>query len=115
MSSKYIIEGSQIIPAGTSAAISQTSHLLVVDQLDKLYFHIAFTSPASGSFTLLVQNGKQDTPYALSISGGLNISNETDVEIRLDEVPFTQCTLVWNPTAGTGTMTATATGKALGS
>lgn len=113
MSSKQVIEGFKVLSAADATA-SQTSLETTVDRVDKIAYHVVFSSANSGTFTVEAKNGKDDSYFTLNFGSALTIAAETDVQILLNECPFTLVRLKWVPSAGAGTMTARINTKTLG-
>ena len=97
-----------------AATGSLTSSETDVSQLDKASIHCLFSTANSGTFTVEAKNGDSDTWYELNFGSPLTITTETDVQILLNEMPFTRIRLKWVPSAGAGTLTATITSKTVG-
>jgi hypothetical protein len=113
MSRKHVIQGFAVLD-GAAATSNQTSAETAVDMTDKMSYHVVFSASNSGTFTVEAKNGDKDSWYALNFGSALTISSETDVQIILNECPFTKIRLKWVPSAGSGTMTARVTTKSVG-
>jgi len=97
-----------------AAGSNQTSAATNVEQIDKLSIHCLFSAAASGTFVVQARNGSSDSWYNLVFGAALTITSETDVQILLNECPFTDIRLLWAPSSASGTLTATLTMKSVG-
>lgn len=113
MGRKSVVHGHKMLDA-VSASASQTSESTNVEQVDKLSIHCLFTVASSGTFVVQARNGKTDSWYDLNFGAALTITSETDVQILLNECPFTDIRLKWTPSSASGTLTASLTMKAVG-
>jgi hypothetical protein len=113
MSRKNVVHGYKMLNA-VDSSIVQTSGATNVEQMDKLGIHALFSSASSGTFKVQARNGASDGWFDLNFGSSMTISNETDVQIILNECPFTDIRLVWTPSSSTGTLTASLTMKAVG-
>jgi hypothetical protein len=104
---------------GVSAASPQTSVKTNVEQLDSASIHVKFSSVVSGTLTVEARNGSypehdDSNWYPLSFGSALTITSETDVQILLKEMPFSEIRLKWVPSAATGIVNAFLTMKTYG-
>jgi len=103
-----------------SATSNQTSGKTNVANMDSASIHIKFSAANSGEFIVEARNGEYAAHeaelnwYALQFGELLTITTETDVQIVLAEMPFTEVRLKWIPSAGAGTMNAYLTMKTAG-
>lgn len=113
MARKHVIYDFQPFVA-VSATTSQTSVETNVSQLDELSVHLKFSASNSGTFTVEARNGKDSDWYELDFGAPLSITAESEVQILLRELPFTDVRFKWAPSAGSGTLSARLTAKTLG-
>jgi hypothetical protein len=98
-----------------AANSAQTSGPTNVEQIDKVSIHCLFSVASSGTFKVQARNGSADSWYDLNFGAALTVTTETDVQILINETPFTDIRLLWTPSSASGTLTATLTMKAIGS
>jgi hypothetical protein len=113
MGRKSLVHGFKMLDA-VAASSAQTSAATNVEQVDKLSIHCLFTNASSGTFIVEARNGSKDGWYALDFGVPLTVTAETNVQIVLNESPFTDIRLTWTPSSASGTMTASLTMKAVG-
>lgn len=105
---------------GAAASSAQTSAKTNVESMDSASIHIKFSAPNTGIFTVEARNGVYNAHedsvnwYALDFGAVLQITAESEVQILLKEMPFSEIRLVWTPSAGAGTMNAYLTMKNYG-
>lgn len=97
------------------ATISQTSAETTVLGVDKASYHIKFSTANTGTFVIQARNTDSDTWFEVSFGVPLAITADTEALLSMHEMPFNKLRLVWNPSAGAGTMTANLVIKAVGS
>jgi hypothetical protein len=91
-----------------------------VENTDSCSYHVKFSAPASGTFTVQAKNAdlRPDQAsiawYDLNFGSPLTITAETDVQIVLNEMPFKEMRLVWTPSSASGTVSAYLLMKAKG-
>ena len=113
MGRKSLVHSYKMLDA-VSASASQTSAATNVEQVDKLSIHCLFSAANTGTLVVQARNGTSDGWYDLDFGSAMTITAETDVQILINECPFTDIRLIWTPSAGSGTMTARLTMKAVG-
>lgn len=117
MARKNTIPGFKIFNA-TSATTNQTSSTVNVLNLDKCSVHVKFSAANTGEFTVEARNRRDesdDAPwYQLDFGSDLTVTDETQVQIVLNSLPFTDFRVNWIPSAGSGTLTARVTAKTEG-
>lgn len=119
MSRKHLVTKFDMLK-GVSAVSAQTSVITNVEQLDSASIHVKFSAANSGSFILEARNGVykenevEENWYALDFGVPLNIIAETEVQIMLKEMPFSEIRLKWVPTTGTGVINSYLTMKSYG-
>lgn len=119
MPRKNLIYGFKLFNA-VSATTSQTSEIVNVANLDSLSIHVVFTAPNDGEFIVEARNNQQENStspapwYELDFGSVLTIAAETEVQIVMNQLPFTDIRVIWTPSAGAGTMTGRVTAKTLG-
>lgn len=104
-----------------NAAVAQTQNPVTsVENQDTASYHVKFSAPASGTFSVQARNAdlRPDQAalawYDLNFGAPLTITAESDVQIVLNELPFKEMRLVWTPTSASGTMSAYLLMKAKG-
>jgi hypothetical protein len=119
MSRKHLVSKYKMLDA-VDATVSQTSTKSNVEQLDSASIHVKFSAANSGTLTVEARNGSYPAHeaevnwYALQFGAPLTITAETDVQIVLSIMPFSEIRLKWAPSAGAGTMTSVLTMKTVG-
>lgn len=113
MARKHVIQGFKALDAADATSV-QISAETVIDQTDKLSYHVKFSAANSGTFEVQVRNGEKNDWYALNFGTPLTITAETEVQLLVNECPFTHVRLQWTPSAGSGTLTAAITTKSVG-
>lgn len=113
MSRKNVILGHKAFNA-VSATSTQLSAETDVSYLDSLSYHCKFSAANSGEFKVEAQNGDKDSWYQVPFSSTLTITTETEVQILMNELPFTRIRLRWVPSAGSGSLTCFLTSKSKG-
>ena len=88
------------------ASINQTTNISTVGSSDKASYHITFSAPNSGTFTVEVKNFEKDSWYELDFGVPLTITSEDDVTLNINQINFEFVRLNWVPSAGAGTMNA---------
>lgn len=113
MSRKHVLYS---LPLMKDADATLTVDSIVVDvsQLDKTSIHIKHDVTSTGTFEVFVKNGDKDTFFALDFGEVLATDASGEVQILLNELPFTALYLAYTPTVGVGTFTAILTSKSLG-
>lgn len=113
MSRKHVLYS---LPLMTNADATASIDSIVVDvsQLDKASIHIKHDPTSTGVFQVFVKNGDKDTFFALDFGVPLDMDPSGEVQLLLNELPFTALYLAYTPTAGVGTFTAVLTSKSLG-
>lgn len=97
------------------ATISQTGASTSVLGVDKASYHIKFSTNNTGTFNVQAQNSDSDAWFNVNFGVSLAITADNEASLNMFEVPYKNLRLVWNPSAGAGTITAILTIKAVGS
>jgi hypothetical protein len=105
-----------------SAAATQTqSQPTNVENTDTASYHVKFSAANSGTFRVQARNRDLlpaedilNTWYDVNFGSPLTITAETDVQIVFNELPFKEIRLIWEPSAGSGTVSAYLLMKAKG-
>lgn len=111
MSRKHVVSKFDMMN-GLSASSNQTSVKTNVEQLDSASIHIKFSAPNTGVFVVQARNGvypeheSELNWYELPFGAPLAVTAESEVQIVLKEMPFSEIRVKWLPTAGAGTMNA---------
>lgn len=97
-----------------SAATAQTQiYPTNVENTDTASYHIRFSAANSGTFRVQARNRDvlpaadlAATWYDVNFGSPLTVASETDVQIVFNEMPFKEIRLIWEPSAGAGTISA---------
>lgn len=97
-------------------ASTQTSTAVNVEQLDIGNFFVSWTSSSIvGVLTVEGKIGDSGTWFTLDLNETLSINvDNSNLQILLQQMPFTQVRLKYTATSGTGNMTAVFHGKTTG-
>lgn len=106
MGRKPAIQGYLALNAA-SATTSQISSTSTVDLLDKASYHVLFSTANTGELRVDARNSATDAWYALDFGTLLTVTAETEVIVNINQINFTHFRLVWTPSVGAGTVTAT--------
>lgn len=112
--------GSGLAYKSVSATTTQTSQISNVETSDAATIHVHFSAANSGTLSVEARNiyANPNEPtkgfYPLSFGAPLTITAETEVQILLNTMPFTEIRLIWTPLAGVGTMSAFLNMKTVG-
>ncbi len=117
MSRKHVVKYQAF--TDLSASVSQTSAPTNVENTDGVSYHVKFSSPSSGTFSVQARNAdlkSTDTVawYDLNFAVPLTVTSETDVQILLNSTPFKEIRLVWTPSSGSGLINAYLVMKTVG-
>jgi len=92
-----------------------------VENTDTASYHVRFSAANSGSFRVQARNTDilpaadlAPTWYDINFGAPLTVTAETDVQIVFNELPFKEIRLIWEPSAGAGTISAYLLMKAKG-
>ena len=116
MGRKNVIEGFKAFDAINLATASTVSQSINVLTLDKASLHIKWTGTFPvGVITIQAKNGPNDTFYDLDFGSAINITgNSGEHQIMFNEMPFSELTVTYTKTSGTGTMSGFFTAKVTG-
>ena len=112
--------GGLITKQSVPATTAQTSVKSTVETLDAATINVKFSAPNSGTLVLQARNiaATDNEPekgwYELNFGSPMTITSETEVQILLNTMPFTDIRLIWTPTAGAGVMSAFLNMKSVG-
>lgn len=94
---------------------SLTSNISNVEQLDKVSIHCSWSAGPVGEFFLQARNGATDSWFDLDMGSAMTITGADDeLQILLNECPFTDIRLRYTPTSGAAVLTAYLTMKTVG-
>lgn len=101
------------------ATASQTSGITNVLNLDNATIHVLFSAPNSGTLIVEARNisplqGDVSGFYPLNFGAPLTITSETNVQIILNSMAFTDLRIKWVPSSGSGTVSAFLNMKTVG-
>ena len=111
MSRKHVVSKFDMM-SGLSATTTQTSVKTNVEQLDSASIHIKFSAPNTGTLVVEARNGvypeheSELNWYELAFGAPLSLASETEAQILLKEMPFSEIRVKWVPSSGAGTMNA---------
>ena len=116
MSRKHVVKQYNMFDGQTpNMSSSLTSNVTNVEQLDSLSIHVKWTAGPVGEFFLQARNGSTDSWYNLSFNTALTITGTDDeIQIFVNELPFTDIRLTYSPTSGSSSLTAYLTMKVYG-
>lgn len=112
--------GGSITKQSVSATTAQVSASTNVESVDTATINVKFSAPNSGTLTLQARNiqANPNEPekgwYELNFGSPMTIAAETEVQILLNTMPFSEIRLTWTPTAGAGLMSAFLNMKSVG-
>lgn len=115
MGRKNVVKSYAMIPVGDMSG-SIVSDTVNVINLDKASIHVDWSGATiDGMLFVDARNGEQDTWYELDFNVDLVVDTDTgNHQIIFNELPMTDIRLRYEPTTGTGNLTALITLKVVG-
>jgi hypothetical protein len=114
MSRKNIIPGYKAFDALDATTTQTQDPETSVVGCDKASYHVTFSTANTGELIVQAKNSKNDSWYDLDFGVPLTVTAETEIILNVNQINFQAMRLVWQPSAGAGTISAVLSSASVG-